>query len=108
MTIDEATEELLDLVYDPPIFHSDPYVQRKSVETSIADILGDYEPALPPVCPECTYHEREIDRLQDDNDDLNTDVEMLTKKIGVLEGQKADLQDTIDGLNSRLRELEGE
>jgi len=31
MTIEEATEELLDLVYDPPIFHSDPYVQRKSV-----------------------------------------------------------------------------
>ena len=108
MNLEEATEELLDLVYNAPVFHSDPYVQRKSVETSIADILGEYELPVPPVCPECSQKDREIDRLQDDNDDLNTDLDQAAKKIGTLEGQKESLQDTIDSLQERLKELEGE
>ena len=108
MTIDEATEELLDLVYDPPIFHSDPYVQRKSVEASITDILESYEPALPPVCPECSQKDREIDRLRDDVDDGNLEIDDLARKVGVLEGHKESLQDMIDSLRERLKELEGE
>jgi hypothetical protein len=79
MNLEEATEELLDLVYDPPIFHSDPYAQRKSVETSIADILNDIEPEH----LECGL----IESLREDKNRL----------LG-----------RILDLNARLKELEGE
>lgn len=86
MTAEQATQDILYLVYEAAIISPDPIVQETHVETSVRDILEELVNFVPSEVKELDHQVR---RLEEENDELEADNESLREKVKELE---ADLE----------------
>ena len=46
MTIEDCTDEIIELVYHSAVVHDDPYVQERAVRAGVWDLLEEFEASV--------------------------------------------------------------
>lgn len=102
MTADQATADIIHLVYEAAVISPDPFVQETHVETSIRDVLEEF--SLGVEADVDPYDARQEARgLQDDLEDSEAENEDLKTKLRDAEGEVLSLELELGELREKLR-----
>ena len=88
MNAEQLSQEIIQLVYHQAVVSDDPYVQEVAVQTSIQDLLEEFE--------DDAARRSEYPDLKADVGDLTTELAEANRKIADLEEEKGRLQDKLE------------
>jgi peptidoglycan hydrolase CwlO-like protein len=80
-------------------------------ETELITSLDEYGPANAPLCRACFFqgtenNPREIERLEEEIEELQDDIRAIDREIDDLEGQKDDKKDEIRALRAKIKDIQ--